>query len=81
MSGSARGLVLLKLADLIESHAAELAALEALDNGKPFTIASFLDIPVVCPAFRQFLMYQSCAPPRPSPPPSSPPPSARRKKA
>ena len=34
-----------KLADLIERHADEFAELEAIDNGKPKTIAAALDIP------------------------------------
>src|SRR3954469_21022036 len=35
MSAAERGRLLYKLADLIEEHAEELAALETLDNGKP----------------------------------------------
>jgi phenylacetaldehyde dehydrogenase len=34
-----------KLADLIESHAAEFAELEAIDNGKPVGFAAMVDIP------------------------------------
>jgi phenylacetaldehyde dehydrogenase len=34
-----------KLADLIETHAAEFAELEAIDNGKPVGMASMIDIP------------------------------------
>ena len=34
-----------KLADLIEAHAAEFAELEAIDNGKPVSMASMIDIP------------------------------------
>lgn len=34
-----------KLADLIEAHADELAELEAIDNGKPKTMAAMIDIP------------------------------------
>src|SRR5450432_3594428 len=34
-----------KLADLIEAHAAEFAELEAIDNGKPVTMAAMIDIP------------------------------------
>jgi aldehyde dehydrogenase (NAD+) len=37
--------MLMKLADLMERDAAELAALEALDNGKTFGWASSVDIP------------------------------------
>src|ERR1700722_12356585 len=36
MQASDRGRLLLRLADLIEKHADELAALESMDNGKPF---------------------------------------------
>ena len=36
MSGSERGRLLNKLADLIEKNAEELARLESLDNGKPY---------------------------------------------
>jgi len=34
-----------KLADLLERHAAEFAELEAIDNGKPASIAGAVDIP------------------------------------
>jgi phenylacetaldehyde dehydrogenase len=37
--------IMLKLADLLEAHAAEFAELEALDNGKPVRIAGKIDIP------------------------------------
>src|SRR5436305_15140743 len=36
MSASERGRLLFKLADAIEQNAEQLAALEALDNGKPY---------------------------------------------
>src|SRR5258706_14391362 len=39
MSASERGVLMNKLADLIEKHADELAQLEALDNGKPAHVA------------------------------------------
>ena len=39
MSAAARGVLMNKLADLIEKHADELAQLEALDNGKPYHVA------------------------------------------
>ena len=41
----ARELMIHKLADLISQHAEELAELEAIDNGKPATTATALDIP------------------------------------
>ena len=34
-----------KLADLIETHAAEFAELEAIDNGKPVGFAKMIDVP------------------------------------
>ncbi|XP_006457432.1 hypothetical protein AGABI2DRAFT_212840 [Agaricus bisporus var. bisporus H97] len=42
--GSERGRLLGKLADLVEEHADELAALEALNVGKPFHVAKMVDI-------------------------------------
>lgn len=41
-----------RLADLIEENAAELAELEAIDNGKPLTIASAVDLPAAAGALR-----------------------------
>jgi len=41
---SQRAKLLWRLADLIESHADELAELESLDNGKPVTYAKFVDV-------------------------------------
>ena len=37
---------MLALADAIESHADELAELEALDNGKPLKLAKRVDVPL-----------------------------------
>ena len=42
--GARRGELLNKLADLIELHSDELAALEALDNGKTFNLAKNVDL-------------------------------------
>jgi phenylacetaldehyde dehydrogenase len=36
---------LLKLADLVDAHARELAEIETLDNGKPLVIAQRVDVP------------------------------------
>jgi phenylacetaldehyde dehydrogenase len=52
MSPSERGRLIWKVADLIEQNAEELAQLETLDNGKPFTIASMADIPLAAEQFR-----------------------------
>lgn len=43
--GSTRGKLLMHLADLMEEHAAELAAVESLDNGKTYSWSSSADIP------------------------------------
>lgn len=44
VAGAARGKLLSKLADLMEARADELAALEALDNGKTFAWAQAADV-------------------------------------
>ena len=52
--GHQRGRMLNRLADLLEKHATELAALECLDNGKPFGEAQAADIPLVIGCFRYY---------------------------
>src|SRR3989442_2992101 len=52
MSASERGRLIWKLADLIEAHAEEFAYLEALDNGKPLTVARAADVPLAAELFR-----------------------------
>src|ERR1700733_15765217 len=39
MAAAQRGVLINRLADLIEKHAGEVAKLEAFDNGKPYTVA------------------------------------------
>src|ERR1700722_18922628 len=51
---SARGRLLLHLADLIEKNADELAGLEALDNGKPFAVAKAVDVAATAGCYRYF---------------------------
>src|SRR5262245_996516 len=46
MSGAERGRLMHKLADLIEKHQEELAALESLDNGKPLRDSLAADLPL-----------------------------------
>jgi acyl-CoA reductase-like NAD-dependent aldehyde dehydrogenase len=46
--------LLLRIADLIEKHADELAQLETLDNGKPFTESRHVDIPAAAATFRYY---------------------------
>src|SRR5438445_12231546 len=45
---------LLKVADLIETHADELAQLETLDNGKPLMESRHVDIPAAADTFRYY---------------------------
>ncbi|RKO87449.1 aldehyde dehydrogenase [Blyttiomyces helicus] len=49
-----RGALLLRLADLIEANADELAAIESLDNGKPFLVARALDVAVTAGTMRYY---------------------------
>ncbi len=54
LSGAERGRLLHRLADLIERDAALIAAMEALDNGKPFGMAFHADLPNLTDTFRYF---------------------------
>jgi aldehyde dehydrogenase (NAD+) len=54
LPASERGRMLHRLADLIEKHADELAALESLDNGKPVSIAKAVDVAATVGCFRYF---------------------------
>ena len=45
LPAAGRSLLMNRLADLIEANAEELAQIEALDNGKPVTIAGKVDVP------------------------------------
>ncbi|TFY75045.1 hypothetical protein EWM64_g8967 [Hericium alpestre] len=50
--GAERGRLLSRLADLIETHQNELAAIEALNSGTPFMSAKFLDMSVAVASLR-----------------------------
>ncbi len=52
MSASARGRLIFKISELIEDNADELAALEALDNGKPVAVAKAADVALAADLFR-----------------------------
>src|SRR5215475_13126181 len=54
MSASQRGVLINRLADLIEKHADELAMLEALDNGKPAHVARAADLPLTVACLRYY---------------------------
>jgi aldehyde dehydrogenase (NAD+) len=53
-SASERGRLLLRLADLIEQNADELAQLETLDNGKPVAVARAGDLPLTIACYRYY---------------------------
>jgi len=54
MSASQRGVLMNRLADLIEKHADELAQLEALDNGKPAHVARAADLPLTIACYHYY---------------------------
>jgi aldehyde dehydrogenase (NAD+) len=54
MSAAQRGVLMNKLADLIEKHADELAQLESLDNGKPAHIARAADLNLTIACYRYY---------------------------
>lgn len=49
-----RARMISRIADLIEQHTEELAYLETLDNGKPFSISKAVDIGAAVGAFRYY---------------------------
>jgi aldehyde dehydrogenase (NAD+) len=53
-SGRERGRLLIRLADLIEKNADELARLESLDNGKPLAVAKAVDVAATAACYRYF---------------------------
>src|SRR5262249_17285421 len=53
-AASERGRLINRLADLIEKHADELAALESLDNGKPVAVAKAVDVAASVACYRYF---------------------------
>ena len=54
MSAAERGLLLYRLADLVEKHREELAELEALDNGKPYHVALAADLNLTIACYRYY---------------------------
>ena len=54
MAAADRGRILLRLADLIEANAEELARLESLDTGHPLRDSRSLDVPRTAACFRYF---------------------------
>src|SRR3954467_15629679 len=54
LPAAGRSLAMLKLADLVEEHAQELADLESLDNGKPVGLAKAVDVRLTVEHLRYF---------------------------
>jgi aldehyde dehydrogenase (NAD+) len=54
LNASDRARLINKLADAIEQNREELAALESLDNGKPYTDSLNIDLPLTVKCFRYF---------------------------
>jgi aldehyde dehydrogenase (NAD+) len=54
MTAAERGRLLHRLADLIEKHQEELAALESLDNGKPYRDSLAADLPLTIKCYRYY---------------------------
>lgn len=54
MSAAARGHVLLDIATMLDAHAEELATLETLDNGKPFTESLYVDVALAAQVWRYY---------------------------
>jgi aldehyde dehydrogenase (NAD+) len=54
MNASGRGRLLNKLADAVEAHKDELAALETLDNGKPIADSLAADLPLTLQCYRYY---------------------------
>ena len=52
VSPSERGKLLWRLGDLIERDLEELAELESIDNGKPYSVARVADLPLAVDMFR-----------------------------
>src|SRR3974390_2586225 len=53
-SASQRGVLMNRLADLIEKNKEELAELESLDNGKPYHVALAADLPLTIACYRYY---------------------------
>ncbi|MEV4844739.1 aldehyde dehydrogenase family protein [Micromonospora matsumotoense] len=59
LPAAARGLLLARLADLVEAHAGEFAELEALNSGKPVTANEYVDVPAAIEHFRYYSGWPS----------------------
>uniref|UniRef100_A0A7N0TC18 Aldehyde dehydrogenase domain-containing protein n=1 Tax=Kalanchoe fedtschenkoi TaxID=63787 RepID=A0A7N0TC18_KALFE len=54
LSGSERGRLMMKFADLVDQHAEEIAAIDAADGGKLFGFGVAVDVPTGCRTLRYY---------------------------
>lgn len=57
LSGTERGSLMTKLADLVEQNAETLATIECIDNGKPYSVALSENVPEVVNVLRYYGGY------------------------
>lgn len=57
ISGTERGHLMFKLADLVERHKEVLATIETWDNGKPYADSMSIDLPEVINTIRYYAGY------------------------
>lgn len=57
LSGTERGLLMTKLADLVDANRDLLGTVESLDNGKPFSVARSEDVGEVVSALKYYAGY------------------------
>ncbi|KAK3901333.1 aldehyde dehydrogenase domain-containing protein [Staphylotrichum tortipilum] len=57
LSGTERGALMTKLADLVAQHAEILATIECLDNGKPYSVALNENLPEVVNTLKYYAGY------------------------
>ena len=57
LSPDDRGRVLWRIADLIEEHGPELAALETMDQGQPTAVSQGISVPLAAQVFRYYAGY------------------------
>ncbi|KAK0623413.1 aldehyde dehydrogenase domain-containing protein [Immersiella caudata] len=57
LSGTERGALMTKLAELVEQHAETLATIETLDNGKPYSVSISEDVPEVVKVLKYYAGY------------------------
>ncbi|EFQ27035.1 aldehyde dehydrogenase [Colletotrichum graminicola M1.001] len=57
LSGTDRGYMMMKLADLVDANLETLATIETLDNGKPYSVSRDYDVPHFSEVIRYYAGY------------------------